>query len=452
MKYIIKAAAILLVLMSAALFASCTTETLDAGLFYSDIINADTYVNYAETVKFDYEEHPQLVDNGLFWTYYDETEGKVIGVNVNDTERVEELGTALVDPDKPIIINIHGVQLNSYMWTDALNSIYDATNVLPPEEYGYEDVVNMNRIWLDRGYNVMCYMYHRFADAIGDDTGAGNKIIEARIWTADGPQKMSYRLQDGSFNANYDKNGNLTSPAQYPELEYSLSEYFVGDYLRALNSVDGLADNEVRVTCHSMGCTLELASAMLIGELVRTKQIDHCYLPDRIAILDGYFGVPPSSNESTNLLLTNNDISVRWTGKATSEIGTSALYLDCVKQLVTNFDMPIEFYIDKKGATSQLGGVWFSSVKEYCANVYYDLNYPGFMLPGRDHNKIRELYHASYMADNPPLDITDEDVTAYAISAKSSIETIKARRGYEYLLVEGKNSGNAANHRFIRTK
>lgn len=450
MKYIIKTAAILLAVMFVAIFASCTTDPLDSELFYSEIINADTYINYAEEVKFDYEVHPELVDNGLFWMMYDEEEGKVIGVNVNDTERVEELGTALVDPDKPTIINLHGVQLETYMWTDAFSSIYDAnTTVLPPEVYGYQGIVNMNRIWLDRGYNVMCYMYHRFADEnmFGKNGIVSNKIIEAKIWSINGPQKMSYRLQDGSFSAVYESDGSLDGTAKYPELEYSLAEYFVGDYIRALNSVEGLADNEIRITCHSMGCTLELAGTTLLGELVRTKQIDASYLPDRIALLDGYLGVVATDNEQTNRMFTNNDITVRWTNKATPFDGTSALYLDCVKQLVTNFDMPIEFYIDNNGVVPQVSGPWFTKVKKYCANTYYDLEFPG-----SDHNAVRELYHASYMSDNPPLDITEDGVTAYALSARSSIETIKACRGHEYLLVEGNSSGNAADHRFIRIK
>ncbi len=461
MKSVLKITALILVIILATMFAACQikpenpVDIIDDDSNTdneSDILDADSYVDYAKDVKFDYDIHPELIDNGLFWMMYDEVEGKVIGINVNDSERVSALGTALVDPNKPTIINIHGVQLGSFQWADAFTMIYDANiMVVPPDVFGYEGVVNMNKIWLDCGYNVMCYMYHRFADeyTFGKNNIISNKIIEAKIWSVDGPQKMAYRLRNGSFSAVYDTNGNIKGTPQYPELEYSLVEYFVGDYIRAFDSVEGLADNEIRITCHSMGCTLQLAGAALLSGLIRTGMVDSSYLPDRITVLDGYLGAPPTDNEMTNKAFTNNEFTVRWTGKKPTHAGTSELYLDCVKQLVNGYDAAIEFYIDLNGFVPQLSGEWFDKIREYCANTYYDLEFPGML---NDHNAIRELYHASIMSETPPLDITEEGVTAYALSAKSSIATIKERRGYEYLLTQGKNSGNSDDHGFIRIK
>ncbi|NCA66700.1 MAG: hypothetical protein EOM87_01400 [Clostridia bacterium] len=443
---------LLVILLMVISFAACKDDgSIIPSIRFVATINADSYVDYAETVKFDYEVHPELVDIGLFWMMYDENAEKVVGVNVNDTEAVDNLGVALVDPTKPTIINIHGVQLETYMWTDAFSNIYNAnTTVLPPSEYGYEGVVNMNKIWLDRGWNVMNFMYHRFSDeTIAVNGIASNKVIEAKNWSTEGPQKMRYRLRDGSFSASYDKNGNLKGEAKYPELEYCVSEYFVGDYLRALNSAPGLADNEIRITCHSMGGTVTMASAFLLTELVKADQIPAAYLPDRLAILDGYIGVAASGNPQTDNILSNTELEISWTGIKCSAIGTTEVYLNCLEQIVEDFDMPVEYYVDINGFVPQIGGSLFELIKQYCAVAYYDLEFPGML---NDHNAVRELYNSSFAAALPPLDITNEGVTAYAISARSSIVDIKARRGHEYLLTQGKNSGNAENHGFIRIK
>ncbi len=453
MRYTYRIVSLLLVVLLVASFAACIKNNDNLlGRVLLDNINADSYVDYAEEVMFDYDVHPELVDIGLFWMMYDETAGKVVGVNVNDTETIDELGTALVDPTKPTLINIHGVQMGTYMWTDAFSSIYDAnTTVLPPEEYGYEGLVNMNRIWLDRGWNVMNFMYHRFADELIAVNGiASNKIIEAKNWSTDGPQKMRYRLRDGSFSAVYDKYGNLKGTPKYPELEYCVSEYFVGDYLRAFASIEGLTDNEIRITCHSMGGTVIVASAFLLTELVRVGQITEDYIPDRLAILDGYIGVPASGNLQTDKMLSNTELTIRWTGKSPSPAGTTETYIDCLNQLVTYYDMPIEYYVDLNGFVPQVGGTyWFGRIKQYCVTTYLDLEFPGM---ANDHNAIRELYHSSYASAMPPRDISDENVVAYAMSSRSTIEEIRARRGWEYLLIEGKNSGKADNHGFLRTK
>lgn len=452
MNNIIKISSLTLVIILIFAFVACDNNVVPAfnnNLYYVDNICAETYTDYADAVQFDYDTHPELEDNGLFWTMYDESQGKVIGVNVNDTEQVQSLGTALVDPSKPTIINIHGVQLNSYAWTDSFSSIYYGNStVLPPADYGFEDVVDMNKIWLDRGYNVMNYMYFRFADEfpMGKNGILSNKIIEAKMWSTDGPQKMAYRLSDGTFSHTYNKQGALSSSSQYPELEYCLAEYFAGDYIRALDSVEGLADNEIRITCHSMGNTLTLSGVTLLGELARVGQIDISYLPDRIAILDGYLGMP-ATGSVLDLPGANTDLHIRWSGKTLSDVGLTETYYECVKQLVLNYDMPIEYYIDANGFVVQPSGEWIEKIKEYCATAYYDLEFSGMI---NDHNAVRELYHASYTADNPPLDTTNADITAYAISAKSSVEDIKARRGFVYQMVDGKNSSNPANHSFVR--
>lgn len=453
MKYTSKIVSIFLLVILIFALTACNDNATK--LLHSETINADSYINYSEEVSFDYEIHPELIDNGLFWMMYDEDAGKVVGVNVNDEAKIAELGAALVDPSKPTLINIHGVQLGTYDWTDAFSSIYNAnTTVLPPEVYGYEGKVNMNQIWLDRGWNVMNFMYHRFADElIAVNKIFSNKIIEAKNWGIDGPQKMRYRLRDGSFSVNYDEDGEVKGEIKYPELMYSVTEYFVADYIRAFNSVEGLANNEIRIACHSMGNTILVPGAFLLKELIRVGQIPKSLMPDRLAILDGYIGVPGADNNSANAMTVNNDMTIRWTGKPVSQIGTTEAFLDCLKQLVIDYNMPVEYYIDKNGTVPQAGGSWLNYVKEYCAVSYFDMNFAGMSkMPGTDHNSIREMYHSSYAAQNPPIDITNEGVIAYAMSAKSSIEDIINRRGFEYLLVEGKSSGHADDHAFIRVR
>ena len=144
------------------------------------------YVDYAEEVKFDYDKHPLLLDQGFFWCKYDEAQNEVIKVDADSEE-----GAALVDPNKPTIINIHGMtdsggHSEEMYWWPSRNGTLD--------QVGYETPIQMLQFWLDRGYNVGMYSYNRFAA----ESGAFFNI-EEKMWTTEGSVGIRYATPEDTY-------------------------------------------------------------------------------------------------------------------------------------------------------------------------------------------------------------------------------------------------------------
>ena len=125
------------------------------------------YIDYAKEVYLDTETYPDMAEMGLFWTKWDEETKTIIQVPADSEE-----GAALVNPNKPTLINVHGVLLDGYEKQEKFRL---NTKIANPEEFDIDaNYVYLNYIWLREGWNVANYHYNRFASEINPS------LIEAK--------------------------------------------------------------------------------------------------------------------------------------------------------------------------------------------------------------------------------------------------------------------------------
>ena len=122
----------------------------------------NTYVDYANDVKFDLSRDPELVEQGLFWITFNEN-GKIVKTKA-DTEQARNV----VDPNKPTLILIHGMQAghgqiyreNYYIkhynldWNDF--GVDTSVNTNLPAYF------NMSYVWMNQGWNIGYYHCEKF--------------------------------------------------------------------------------------------------------------------------------------------------------------------------------------------------------------------------------------------------------------------------------------------------
>ena len=362
------------------------------------------YVNYAEEVKYDYEKHPLLRDQGLFWCKYDEAEGSVIKVDADSPE-----GVALVDPNKPTIINIHGMLSNGghseeMYWLPSRNGDISAT--------GYEYPIQMLQFWLDKGYNVGMYSYNRFAAETLTFFS-----IEDKMWSTEGASGMRYATPDDTYIEDAS--------------EYTVAEHFAADWIRATNILPKeFGNQDIRFAAHSMGGPVVLTGTFLLTELASVGQIDTNLLPDRICLEDTYFGTFfPLDNDF--MILGSTSLPCRWSGKTIPTPGEAAV--EALKDISAN-DIVIEYY------TYEASSLWMwhkpAMRKAILENVVTFMLTPTFVDLVDQHCGIRELYLVSILRDY--------DAQANASSAEKSkyyasipTEELKKMVGKYFTMTEG---------------
>lgn len=293
-----------------------------ADIVSSNLI-AEEYPDYKNDVYLEKGDDPDLNELGLFWCR--EVSPGVIEMVPADTAE----GAAIVDSSKPTVINVHGMMTDGYYRIED----YVFNNVIgSSEEFGYDgavvpyDTLQTLWIWLDKGWNVGVYNWHRFVSE-----GVDFAAIEAKVWSTDGPANVRWRSSDGKYHDD--------------PVEYSLAELFVGDYLRALELLDDdFGKEEIRFTAHSMGGELVSAAAFLLYEISEgeSAQISTDKLPDRMTMDDTFFGAYLQVGD--NLFdISAKGLSVRWTGKDMPDDRTGRAVIEAIQYLAKK-GVAIEYY------------------------------------------------------------------------------------------------------------
>lgn len=374
---------------------------------------AKKYIDYAEKVYFDVDKYPDMEEMGLFWTKWDAETQKIVQVAADS-----EQGAALVDPNKPTIINVHGVLLDGHYRQEKfnLNSKVDI-----PEEFELEsDYVPLNYLWIKQGWNVANFHYNRFAS---ENLAVTN--IEHKIWSNEGGAGVRYRHQDGTFS---DKIS-----------EYCLAEHFAAEYIRAMNLLPKeMGSKEIRVAAHSMGGELTTATIFLLTELAAVGQLPNTQLPDRFALLDSYFST--SIDIAGETLYTGpKDINIRWSGKPLPYNNISLTMIECLKDMTAN-GIAIEYYTHEYTNFLHAGMLQIlPELKKVSSFAVVDPDWQGsgFNPTSDGHNAVREWYLCSLLAD-PIKDITDgQDTTKLAPSASLPTDQLAALKNMEFTQVRG---------------
>ena len=426
-----------------------------------------------EKAFFDLEKHPDLADNGLFWIGYNNESDRLFRVSSDDVTTVKSYGLSLYDPQKPTIINVHGIQLDSYyydkdQYDGSLYGIYNAdADMLDAEAFGYQsDSVNLLKLFLDNGFNVMTFDYYRFADEpIGETIPDGeenkgfgvssNKAIEAKCWSTAGVQKMRYRKKDGTWSHSYDADGNVVyynafvdssgklngTESGAEELPYCLAEYFAAYWLRALDYYD-ITQNEVRFAGHSMGGSCITATAALLMDLVSEGEVSNKVLPHRLALEDPFMGVA-SDVDAMGKTFSNPGLEVHWRGETVYENVTGKEFYQSVKKLVERHDVAIECYFSDTAVPQFLGNEYFARLNKYMSITKYNIT---AVSSGRVYNGVRECYLGS-VADIAPC--TSDKYNDKVIFASSSIDDIKSARGKMFILSDDNGTGKSNDDTYL---
>lgn len=458
---------------------------------YLPNIMADSYVDFANEYDIDLEKHPDLYDSGMFWCYYDETVGSVREVSIRDHEKVDELiEKGLIDSAKPTVIFVHGLGVDTYKKVyvageeSMCSQIYDITEqTLNPDEPVYADYVephsgkvNINLIYLKNGYNVINFSYRRFADESAvakkvvqtdgieyEMVYANNMVTESKIYSLDGPGGMRYRYESGNFS-----DGDNVFPDSDPgivreDIDFTLGEYYAAEYVRMFNyMVEKKVFNEntvIQCSGHSMGGVVTVIGNFLVSELVRVGQIPSYYLVDRLMLEDTYLGVYTNYQENVpdfaeletdrekfalrmSKMIHVDGLEVHWTGKKLDGCGSFGAYLGALYQLVHEYDMPVEYYIDM--SIKSFASIPASSVRHLiislCATQMYNMTFKC----DNTHNAIREFRVASIIPSLMPKDTEGR----YAVCSALSDDEIRARRGIVYYQTGGNKTATLSDDVF----
>lgn len=360
------------------------------------------YVDYATEVVFDYEKYPDLADQGLFWCYYDEVSGTVVRLDADSRE-----GAALVDPDKPTIINVHGMMADGHYSEEAY---YVNTKIGNADELGIsqdEYPVQMTKLWLDAGYNVGIYNYNRFASEGVDFAG-----IEEKIWATNGKNGMRYKSVDGSLNEDVS--------------EYTVAEHFAADYIRAVEKLpDEFGKEEIRVAAHSMGGEVCAAGLFLLTELAdsRVGQIDHDKIPSRYMMEDTFFAVHITFDDEVTYG-GQKGLICRWSGKRIPSNDTGISTIEALKDLAAN-GIVMDYY---SYTSSFLNAFISDSMREdivsVCAYIMIDVSYDsynaGYDIVTEGHNGVRQFLLCSITNEYDAAASTPEEKVAYAAALPTS--------------------------------
>lgn len=295
---------------------------------------ADTYPDYANEVYLEYTPDPELgadknarleselKETGLYWIDLDEN-GDVVWVPADSDE-----GAALIDPDKPTVVNVHGMMLDgaTNVETYVVNSAIGSPEELGlPADTDYKTLKTL-KLWIQQGYNVGIYNWARFtAESIMFWD------IESKVWATDGPTNVRWCDSDSIQH-------------DYP-MQYTMGELFAADYIRAVNRLpEDFGKSEIRFTAHSMGGQLAAAGAFLLSEVAKgdDPQISPDKLPDRITMDDTFFGVKMDLGD-TPLDMYNKNLTVRWSGKPMPGDRCGMAYAESVKALAAG-GVAIEYY------------------------------------------------------------------------------------------------------------
>lgn len=397
---------------------------------------AESYPDYADDVYLEYKNDPELTDEenlrladelyetGLYWIDLDEN-GEVVWVPADSDE-----GAALIDPDKPTVVNIHGMMIDG---ATAVEKYFVNSAIGSAEELGlpagtdYAKVKTL-KLWIDQGWNVGIYNWARFtAESIMFWD------IESKVWATDGPTNVRWADSDGTQH-------------DFP-MQYTMGELFAADYIRAVNRLpEDFGKSEIRFTAHSMGGQLVAAGAFLLSEVSKgdDPQISPDKLPDRITMDDTFFGVKMTLGDK-QLDMYNKGLTVRWSGEPMPGDRCGMAYAEAVKALAAD-GVAIEYYTYDG---SSLHFAISPDIREILLdNTCYILMDPDyaqyFEAVGKTYTKIgdghtaeRQFSQCSIVRDYPEddSDLTDGEKIAYANAMPT--EVLKNYIGKAFMITQG---------------
>ncbi len=371
------------------------------------------YINYAEKVYFDVEKEPELADTGLFWARWNADENKIELLHADSPE-----GAALIDTDKPTIINVHGVLSEGNKYPELFNL---NVKVHFPEDYGVEgENVSMLYLWLREGWNVGVFYYNKF---VADVPNA----IEGKIWSNNSPLGIKYRKKDGS-----ESDPHFT--------KYCLAEHFAAEYIRAMRFLPKtMGDKEIRLTAHSMGGQLATAGLFLLTELARVGQLPHYQLPSRYALLDAYFSIKMPLGDGF-LDVGIKDVNISWSGKPLYNNSVGKTMIECLKDLKAN-GIAVEYYVYESSVIKAFMADLSADLRDVCVYVSINPDYNSinsrYTLLGDGHNGVREWYLVSLLS--PPIKDATEGSDSGELAPSAALDTavLKSFMGKAFIISEG---------------
>lgn len=255
------------------------------------------------------------LDYGLYW--FDGNNKSVKAVEADGT--VNNVPLKFYDPSKPTIIHFHGWQPGSATRGDG----YDREDFR--FVWGDEDVITSTS-WKDKGWNIAYFYWDQFADE------SEVKDAEAKMWSANGPRGMRYRLSDGSYSTQH-------SP-----------DKSVGD-IAFEQLTAALADNTshyVRLSGHSLGNQLATIVAGKISDAIYAGDAGVNVMVDRLELLDPFF----SKDGKDYLGDANSDGNPDWTGERVRWT---------VQELIDRHNTPVTAYY-----SSNINDLWIGDKTSRC--------------------------------------------------------------------------------------
>lgn len=200
---------------------------------------------------------PTVLSYGLYWFGVDNANQKFVHGEVNP----------YFDPTKPTLIFVHGWQPNLsalYPPNFIYNNSYDCAS-----NTGF---VNTANAWVSGGWNVGIFYWNQFSDEPNNVQWA-----EAKIWTANGPQRMRWRKGGVTYEE---------APAGTP----SAAELLYQTYVAAMTEYD-YAGGNIRIAGHSLGNQLAVRLTQLVNEGIEAGTVPTDLRPTRVALLDPYWSL-----------------------------------------------------------------------------------------------------------------------------------------------------------------
>ncbi len=350
----------------------------------------------------------EFLDYGLYW--FDGNNNAVKAVEHDGT--VNTVPTSYYDPSKPTIIHFHGWQLGSSERGEG----YDREDFR--FVWGNEDVIT-STAWKNQGWNVGFFYWNQFADE--------NEVkdAEAKIWSANGPRGMRYRLKDGSYSTQQSPNKSVGQIA-YEQVTAALANN---------------TSYYVRLSGHSLGNQLATLVAMKISDGVYAGEVGTNVLVDRLELLDPFW----SRDGKSYLGDANGDGSDDWVGERVRWY---------VQDLIQRHDIPVTWYKSSGILDAWVGdrNTELEGVVAFIHNRFWYLSSADYV---NKHNHVVPWYFRS-MASAPPEEVTiswngsRQPTGADAASAATSDARIRAMMGdtYHWDQVEGRYTADPQDDQF----
>lgn len=407
------------------------------------------YVDYAKEVDYDYEKYPELeTQQGLVWYTLNEVTNKI-----SEAPADSELGASYVDPSKPTVVFIHGMESQGYRNrnTYALPQVLEPKSALGLTDLSNTSTVFAPYVWMKKGYNVGMFHWERFSSGpMGSmlELPIGN---EERIWANNGSTKT--RFVDSEGNMHYDATN------------YTVGEHFAAEYIRAMNLLpDTMGDNEIRFVAHSMGGQVTAAGLFLLTELAHpdVKQIDAKKLPNRYALIDTYFSTIVKLPNGGEIVMSPEKINIRWSGKPLPKNALKQTIFDCLKvfkhhgivtEYITYRSSFLRASLDKTDVQTLLEcGVFIDADIDWSEQYERDPKLAGSgALWEFFHAHVGMLYlYCGSISTDFSADVTEDSETAYAPTAATSTEDLKQLIGKCYLQTDGGKTLTAADDKYIQ--